>query len=314
MFGRGVISTQYAWAYEKAGHTVEFFVRPGKAAEYGSSVTLNIYDARKKIKGVLVNENWNIKLREDLDANHDYDLIILSVQHYSFEKAVDFLKDKIGNSTLLIFNNLWEEPQEAVAKLPGNQLVWGFPQAGGGFDSKGILNGTLFGTVNIGTFGYEQTQRGIAVIDLFKSAGFKIKEFKDFRSWLFSHFVLNAAIHLEVIKSGTGLSSPLQSTQFWRNVILNGKELLPLLQARNVDLKASSEVKVFSLPPWVLSLLIKVAFKFLPAVKQIFTGHSNHFELISYCQDVMSKAEEMKISLPRFEKNKNIYQSYTLAR
>ena len=27
MFGRGVISTQYGWAFEKAGHTVEFYRR-----------------------------------------------------------------------------------------------------------------------------------------------------------------------------------------------------------------------------------------------------------------------------------------------
>ena len=28
-FGRGVIGTQYAWAYENAGHTVEIYVRDG---------------------------------------------------------------------------------------------------------------------------------------------------------------------------------------------------------------------------------------------------------------------------------------------
>jgi len=35
MFGRGVISVIYGWALEKAGHTVEFYVRPGRAAQYG---------------------------------------------------------------------------------------------------------------------------------------------------------------------------------------------------------------------------------------------------------------------------------------
>lgn len=29
-FGRGVISTQYARAFEKAGRTVEFYVRKGR--------------------------------------------------------------------------------------------------------------------------------------------------------------------------------------------------------------------------------------------------------------------------------------------
>ena len=310
MFGRGVISTQYAWAFEKAGHTVAFYVRPGRKAEYGPTVALNIYDARKKISGVHIIENWSITLREDLNSPHDYDLIFVSVQHYHFKNAVDFLAGKVGNATILIFNNFWDEPQKAVSKLPEDQLVWGFPQAGGGFDNKGVLNGSLFGTVSIGTFGQEQTPRGIEVMKMFTSAGFKIKEIKDFRSWLFAHFVLDAALHLETLKSDTGLTSleNLQTTKFWRNVTLNGKELLPLLKARNVDIKASSEMKIFSLPPWILSLLMRAVIKFLPSVKQIFTGHSNHYELTSYCKDVMSKAEEMNISLPRYEENKKIYE------
>jgi 2-dehydropantoate 2-reductase len=69
MFGRGVISTLYGWAFEKAGHTVEFYVRPGRKAEYGSTVSLNMYDARKNIRGKLIQEVWSIKMIEELN-NH----------------------------------------------------------------------------------------------------------------------------------------------------------------------------------------------------------------------------------------------------
>lgn len=310
MFGRGVIATQYAWAFEKAGHNVEFYIRPGRKAELGEKVMLNIYDARKKISGVLVNENWTIKLREDLNAN--YDLIIVSVQHYHFKSVIDVLSDKIGNATVLIFNNLWEEPQQAAAKIPESQLVWGFPQAGGGFDDKGILNGSLLDRVIIGTFGKVQTARGIEVIGLFKSSGFKIKQTKDFRSYLLSHFVLNAALHLENIKSGKGLSissiNDMQTTRFWRNFKLNGKELFHILKARNVNINANSEMNAFSLPAWILSFIMKVAIKFMPSMKQILTGHSNPAELKSYCKDVQASAEELRISLPRYEAAKKLFQ------
>jgi len=100
MIGRGVVSTQYAWAFEKAGHTVEFYVRPGRKAEYGSTVTLNILDARKKIRGVSTKENWPVKLIEDFNANHAYDLIFVSVQHYQFKKVAAFLSDKVGSATI----------------------------------------------------------------------------------------------------------------------------------------------------------------------------------------------------------------------
>ncbi|MDD4967808.1 MAG: 2-dehydropantoate 2-reductase N-terminal domain-containing protein [Paludibacter sp.] len=307
MFGRGVVSTQYAWAFEKSGHTVEFYVRPGRKAEYGSTVTLNVYDARKSIRGKLIEEVWPIKMIEDFNVHHDYDLIFVSVQHYHFKKAVEFLADKTGNATVVIFNNFWDEPLEQTTTLPEDRLVWGFPMAGGGFDNKGVLNGTIFGNVTFGTFGTDPTERGVAVMELFKSAGFKSKVIKDFRSWLFGHFVMNAALHLETLKEGATLKEAMQSTKHWKNVIANGKELVPLLKARNVDLKASPDLNMFRVPPWFMSFAMKIIIRFFPSIKQILTGHSNQEEIKSYCKDVMSKAKEMNISLPRNEANKEFY-------
>jgi len=307
MFGRGVISTQYAWALEKGGHDVEFYVRPGRKAEYGSKVSLNVYDARKSIRGKLIQEVWSIKMIENFNVHHNYDLIFVSVQHYHFTKVAEYLRDKIGNATILIFNNFWEEPFDQTTTLPSDQIVWGFPMAGGGFDKKGILNGTIFGSVTMGTFGTEPTERSVKVIEIFKSAGFKTKVVTDFRSWLFGHFVMNAALHLETLKDGANLKEAMQSTKHWKNVIANGKELLPLLKARYVDLKASPDLIMFSLSPWFLSIAMKIIIKFMPSVKQILTGHSNLEEVKSYCKDIMSKAEEMKINLPGYEANKEFY-------
>ena len=309
-FGRGVISTQYAWALEKAGHNVEFYVRPGRKAEYGPTVTLNVYDARKSIRGKLIQEVWPIKMIEDFSANHDYDLIVVSVQHYHFTKVAEYLTDKIGNATVLIFNNFWEEPLEQVSNLPAEQLVWGFPQAGGGFDNKGVLNGTILASITIGTFGTEPTERAIAVMNLFKSANIKSNVIKDFRSWLFGHFVMNAAIHIETVKAGSNMLEAFQTTKHWKNVIANGKELLPLLKARNVDIKKSPDLNLFSVPPWLISLGMKLVVRFLPPLKQIFTGHSNQEETNSYARDVMNMAEKMKINLPRFEANKEFVVKY----
>jgi hypothetical protein len=82
MFGRGVISTQYAWAFEKAGHTVDFYVRPGRKAELGNSISLNIADARKNIRGNIVQQNWEVNLIEDLPLNHNYDLIFVRLLRF----------------------------------------------------------------------------------------------------------------------------------------------------------------------------------------------------------------------------------------
>ena len=54
MFGRGVISTLYGHALEMSGHSVEFYVRPGRITEYGPRLSVNILDARTKFSGVPV--------------------------------------------------------------------------------------------------------------------------------------------------------------------------------------------------------------------------------------------------------------------
>jgi len=208
----------------------------------------------------------------------------------------------------MLFNNFWEEPLAQTTKLPSDHLVWGFPKAGGGFDHNGVLNGTLWGSITIGTFGTKPTVRAVAVMDLFESAGFKSNVTRDFRSWLLWHFAMNAAMHLETLKYETSIHSfdldVLRTTHYWKNVIANGKELLPLLKARNVHIKASPDLRMLSLPPWFMSLLMTIVIRFLPSVKQLFTGHSNRNELKSYCQDIMTTAKEMNIHTPRFNANK----------
>jgi len=47
LFGRGVITTLCGWVFEKAGHSVTFYVRPGRSAEYGFHVHLDISDGRR---------------------------------------------------------------------------------------------------------------------------------------------------------------------------------------------------------------------------------------------------------------------------
>lgn len=273
MFGRGVINTQYGWALEKAGHNVSFYVRSGRMADYGDTVTLNIYDARKSMFKPL-NEVWKIKMIEELDADYSYDLIVVSVQHYQLSGVMEVLAGKVGNATVLVFNNFWDEPETMVAKLPKDQIVWGFPRAGGGFGSKGELNGTLFDSFIIGTFGTELTSRAKQVLHHFNAAGFKPVIYKDFRSYLFTHFAFNAALHPENLKSRAGIALPgeMVKSRYWKNVILNYEELLPLLKARNVDLKVNPEIRLFSLPPFLLGFVMRIILKFLPAVRQIFTA------------------------------------------
>jgi 2-dehydropantoate 2-reductase len=307
MFGRGVISVLYGWALEKAGHDVEFYVRPGRAAQYGPTVKLEIIDARRSINGKQVNENWPINLREELPTDHDYDVMLVSVQHYHFEGAAAFLGPRAGNATVLAFNNFWVEPQQAVSPLPVEQLAWGFPGAGGGFGADGVLRGALLRTVTLGTFRTDPTTREMAVRELFLKGGFSINEQRDFRSFLFVHFALDCAVETEALKAGS-MPRAFASGHHRRDIILNVRELIPLLAARSVDLKnQSGKLAPFRLPTWLLGPMMGLAPKLLTPVRVLLDSHSNIEELRATCRDVLMEAQRLGVDLPRLKAASSLF-------
>jgi 2-dehydropantoate 2-reductase len=307
IFGRGVVGSIYAWALEKAGHSVEFYVRPGRAAQYGSSLKLDLLDARTRVQGVRVNETMPMRFVEDLPVNHDYDFILVSVQHHRFPEVVAFLSQRVGNATVLVLNNFWTDPRLEAAALPADQLVWGFPRAGGDFRTDGTLYGSLFSGVTIGTFSDAAdtgpTQREMAVRAMFKQSGFPILEQSDFQGWLWLHFLENAGLLAQSLPAGSFLKV-VQSSHHLHEAILNVRELLPLLAARGVDLKLhTSALVMFRIPPRLTAPILKLVFRFHAPAKRIAQDNPGETkeELRHLLYAVLNEARRLGITLPRLE-------------
>ena len=301
MFGRGVISTLYGWAFANAGHEVEYFVRPARLEQYGESVDIEIHDARRNRAKKLVVETLPTKLITTLDDDHDFDLIIVSVSHHSFAAAAKFLAPRLGKATLLVFNNLWDEPMEAVRDFPADQVVWGFPQAGGGFPD-GKLRGLLMGAVMFGSFNEEFNTREIETRTLFEQAGFKISEQADLRGWLLVHFIMNGGMHAEQILAGTA-AAVFAIAKHRKNTILNSRELLPLLEARGVDFKLHrAETTLLKLPTWVGAGLLWASWKFYKPLKIMLESHTNPQDGLTTCEVLLDYAKEQNIETPRLER------------
>lgn len=141
-------------------------------------------------------------MHEEIKENHDYDLIFMSVNPEQLSSAVKYLAPRIGNATALFFSNFWQDPRLAVQPIPRSQIVYGFPNAGGGFQGNTLYCG-FNKTIQYGTFEFEPTKRDLEVRKLFAQAGFKIMVQKDVKSWLWNHFAFNAAMEVEVLKSGS---------------------------------------------------------------------------------------------------------------
>lgn len=299
MFGRGVISATYGWALERAGHHVEFYVRPGRAAAYGEAIDLDLRDARRRPWGKRVTEKWPVRYRESLEPDHDFDLIVLSVQHYHFAEATAFLGPRVGGATVLVFNNLWQEPSTATAHLPADQVAWGFPGAGGGFGDDGVLRAALLPVVFLGTLDRPPTDRERAVRQVFRGAGFKARENSDFRGWLSVHFVQNAGVHTQSLRRGSlsGLT-----TGDIREAILATRELLPLVEARGVDLRRHrGELLPFTAPLWLAAPAMSWLMGHVPPMRTVTQAHANPEELRAVCRDTLAEARRLGVRVPRLE-------------
>ncbi|WP_422754918.1 ketopantoate reductase family protein [Micromonospora sp. WMMD708] len=299
MFGRGVISATYGWALERAGHQVEFYVRPGRAAAYGEAIDLDLLDARRRPWGRRVAGTWPVRYRESLEPDHDFDLIVLSVQHYNFAEAAAFLGPRVGAATVLVFNNLWVEPLTATAHLPADQVAWGFPGAGGGFGDDGVLRASLLPVVFLGTLDRPPTGRERTVRQVFRAAGFRVRENADFRGWLSVHFAQNAGLHTQSLRRGA-LSA--MTTRDVREAILATRELLPLVEARGVDLRRHrAELLPFTAPVWLAAPAMSLLLNRFPPMRRVMRAHANPEELRAVCRDTLAEARSRGIPVPRLE-------------
>ncbi|MFG2044549.1 ketopantoate reductase family protein [Dactylosporangium sp. NPDC048998] len=303
MFGRGVIATVYGWALERAGHDVEFYVRPGRAATYGDTTDLDLLDTRRRVWGQRVVEKWPVRYREELQSDHDFDLIVLSVPHHRLAEATAFLAPRVGQATVLVFGNIWTEPQAAIGALPVDQVAWGFPQAGGGFGEDGVLRGTLLPAVIFGTLGQPPTDRERAVRRVFREAGFRLRERPDFRGWLWIHFVSDAGLHSQGLRLGS-LAKLAGSTGAFREALLAGRELLPLLEARGLDLRRHrGGGLLFRTPTWLTAPALAWLTAHVAPVRVNFAAHSDPEaqEPREICRDTLAEARRLGVAVPRLE-------------
>ncbi len=302
VFGRGVIGTTYGWALEQAGHEVEFLVRPGRAAEYGPTVSLDLLDARRRLLGERVVREWPIALRETLEPDHDFDLILLSVGHHRLAAAAELLAPRIGAATVLVLGNVWDEPTAAVAPLPLDQVAWGFPLAGGGFENGHLLHSGLMRGVVLGTFGTAPTARERAVREMFSAAGFAISEQRDLRGWLWVHVVADAGMHSEGLRLGS-LSRLIGRPSGFRRALLTSQELVPLLEARGVDLRQHrAGVAPFRLAR-VVAPVMALTTRYIRIAQVSLAAHTDPDaeEPRRVVQDVLAEARRLGVPAPRLE-------------
>lgn len=300
MFGRGVIATIYGQAFEQAGHEVEFYVRPGRAAQYGGELQTEIVDARRSPLGKLTRTTMRPRMRESIDPADTFDLVVLSVGHHRLREAAEYLEPRVGRATVLVFGNVWDEPLSAIAPLRDDQVVFGFPRAGGGFDADGILHGAMFRAVTVGMASRSPSHRELAVQNAFQQAGFTIKTEADMRGWLWLHFISDAGMFSQALRSG-GLANVLGDRRALRDAFLGSRELLPLLERRGVDLRRHRRSALSYRLPRLAAVIAARATALFPVARASMAAHTdpNTGEARAVLDDTITTAHQLGVATPR---------------
>lgn len=303
MFGRGVIATIYGRVLDAAGHDVEFYVRPGRAAEYGDEVQLDWIDGRRKPFGRRVRESVPTTLRESLDPGHGFDLIVLSVGHHRLAEAAAFLAPRLGTATVLVLGNLWEEPLAAVTPLPADRVVFGFPLAGGGFAHDGVLWGAMLPSVILGKTDTAPTRREQEVLEAFRQAGLAVRQEGDMRGWLWLHFIADAGMFDQAIRSGS-LANMVGDRRAFRDAFLTTRELLPVLEARGVDLNRHRSATLPYRRPGLIAAASGWATMLIPLARRSLAAHTDPHaaEARAVLDDTLREARRLVIPTPRLER------------
>jgi 2-dehydropantoate 2-reductase len=304
MFGRGVIATIYGQAFQAAGHDVEFYVRPGRAAEYGDDVRTDLIDGRRARLGRRTTSTFGTRLRESIEPDEGFDLIVLSVAHHRLGEAAAYLAPRVGEATVLVFGNVWDEPLAAVDPLPADRVVFGFPQAGGGFGDDGVLHGALFRSVILGTAGASPSRRELNARTPFQQAGFAAIQQQDMRGWLLLHFAADAGMFAQARRSG-GLANMIGDRRALREAFLTSRELLPVLRRRGVDL---GRHRIATLPcrlPRLTATMSAWATAHLPIARAGLAAHTdpNAVEPRAVLADTLGTARRLHIATPRLERS-----------
>ncbi len=313
MIGRGVISTQYGWALEQAGNDVTFYVRAGRINQYGDIVNLKILDGRENKKGNSVNKAWKIKMIEELSSNHDFELIMISVNHNQLSNIINWLEPLVNNSTVLMFNNIIDEPLNSIGSIPKEQVVWGFPGAGGSFINQNTLDGGVMKNIFMGFIDDTTNKNRYDIVTrLFKNAGFGISEKKDMRNWLWFHFITNASLMAAASKVGS-LNNLFDSASDLKDFALILRELIPLMRAKGSKVSTITSIAV-NLPAGLVAFAMKLALAKGNLPREIMRSASGSENLkaesnVIFVRDTLAEARRLGISITRLESlNSPIYR------
>jgi len=302
IIGVGRVGTIYGWALSEAGIDVKHKVRSGRKIHYDKPIQLDVLDLRYN-KEEYYNSVYHPQVTDTLNAEEEFDLVMIPTKHYQLIETVREYKDQLPDTPFILFTGNWEGSEQINEMLGRERYIWGYAAASGGFyKNKLLLN--LREDYRTGILPGNRGETYKLVMDMFNTAGLVADEKKNIVHWCWIHHAINSAIIGAALYAG-GLNELMDDVDTARRMILATRESLGVAKARGVNVEEYPDAQPFLHVP--IEQMLEYGLEMFtkgPIAKR--TAKAGHFqdspeEMKRFYFDVLHTGEELGLEMPNLK-------------
>lgn len=304
--GTGVIGSLYGCALSPK-HQVFHYVRQEKLALLNKhEITFDFIDERQDKKHQ--NTTGSYTYHCVADVNDHYDLIIVPVKTIQLTEVLSTLAAQAPNANYLLMTLDWNMSSEYDNILGKDQYVVGYAGGGGTF-RENQLWANLGDDIMLGAVYQEQQPLLYKVSELFKSCGIIPQIEENPLHWLWVHNVGSAPLGAALAKY-RDIHTLLSDKRLIKTSFKAMRECYKICEKRGVNLKKYGEVKMMSLPLFIVYPMFRLNFTKNP-VMQRYTAHAvdSIDEMVQNFKEIFETGLELGINMPNMQFLMNIVSS-----
>jgi len=303
--GLGVIGTIYGYIFNKAGHSVEHYIRKSSKRYTLDKLTIDMLDGRTNSKGIQYQDTYKINKA----SKKIYDYIFVSIPSGNIKSAIEELNKENITGTIILGCGFWGTHEEIDKIMNGREYILGYPVAGGGLEGE-VLTGCIFDHFMLEDEKNATISNYEVLKSLFDSSNLKLECPYDMLEWIWLHMAINAGVVSvagkygdinDVSSSAEGL---MNSSKKLAEAIKSIRETSKIIESRGVQLNHyNNELLAYKLPTVISSPLMKMMFSHNVLTRKIMTLHSNLADLIFVCKCVYDEGKQNHVEAPLFYSN-----------
>lgn len=295
IIGTGVIGTIYGTVLSEK-HNVLHFVRKEKMNILSKKeITYDILDERMDKKHQNTSGTYIYNCVDEADDS--YDLIIVPVKFFQLTEVLHTLINQAPNAHYLLFTLDWDSISEIDSILVKDQYIMGYAGGGGTFKSD-LLWANVGNDIMLGAVHPEQHALLDNISELFKSCGIIAEIANNPLHWLWVHNVGSAPLGVALAKYND-MGKLLNDRTLVKTSFRAMREGYKICEKRGVNLKQYGEVKMISIPLFLLYPMFKLNFTKNP-IMQRYTAHAidSIDEMVQNFKEIFEKGSSLGIDMP----------------